>query len=837
MTLTAAAISFILLASGLATCGWRFLVSSRGHVAGASEGGIGRLLTSLFFLSAAYNGVLGLGSLLVAKNPAALVSVLVSAHVILTALAVLSVYTAYYIFWPQTSPRTLLGTIGVMGGVGLFHINTPLQLAPLLAANVSPNLMIITGSLLGVSAAAILFVFVQLFRQAESRATKILSAAVCGLTLASVAHMTTQLMAPYWNLDATGFNILEIALGLAGIGFLISMISTPGLRGAFIIFMVLAGSRLVLYFNSYQETGLYNAREIWSFAFQAIAVWGVYWGFKWARKQGGFKTPLGSAINLLTFGLVGQVLGHNLYYMYVFVLQTEVPYPGLPDIGYMASTILYIVAAIQLGRAISVNFNLKKIVKRQWLALVIPSAITVGYYFLTRNNFNLDWANPAKIVADFAYPVVGAFYLLTALYIYFSPQGNVNRAVRNTLLILFGALGMQYLADTLYTAIGQTSWINGSLADCTYFFAYFLMAVAIIKISTAPYHKSEVEKVPVLQPAAVATKPGLLYGVHGAIAIFAIFLGWWGVLYLKYNGNTELINTEAWPDVYNLMAVWGVWWGFKALKLWSLKTAMGKATALFTAGLFLQILGQIIFSIYFNFFGVEVPYPSFADIPYLGSPILYLFALIMLGKAWGVTYDLRKAHGLYLTLLFSIGILLFSGFAIGLGQNYTFDWATPLRIVLDFAYPLVESLYLIVFLHIYLNKDSSRFFAKVLLFVGAALALQYAADTLFTYLAANDLWNGGSPNELIYLAAYFVMALALIRTGQSKIETPKSAQTEPTSVLISAVSQAGEKVKNSWDQFADILKILAGIRNENTGKAPREIATQKPELVSLSKHK
>ena len=526
MTIATTAISFILLASGLATCGWRFFDALRGGVSGTGETVVGRLLASLFLLSAGYNGILGISSLLLVNDSAGALWLIVAGHVTLTALAILSVYTVYYIFCPETPPRALLSTISVMGGVGLFHINTPLQLAPLLTGNFNPGLLVITISLLTVSLGAMLFLFIQLYRKAQTRSIKILSAAVCGLTLASAANIAIQIGTPYWQFGGTGLAIMEIILGLIGAGFLLGTIATPALR---------------------------------------------------------------------------------------------------------------------------------------W------STVIVG-----------------------------------------------------------------------------------------------------------------------------------------------IFLIWWTLLYIKFNGDTNFINTSVWPDVYNLMAIWGVWWGFKATQRFGgIKKILGRTTAFFTLGLLLQSFGQITFSIYFNFFGIEVPYPSLADIAYLGSPILYLIGLATLSRTLGVTQNLNNMRRGPIILLTSLGILIFSGLAIGLGTTYVFDWNEPLRIVLDLAYPLVEGLCLMLIFSILLNQTIYLQLNRTLLMVGVALFTQYSADMLFTYLAANELWHGGSPGELLYLIAYFLMASALIGFHQANIgNVPAISATKKEVGLPFAPTNTPLANRGFRGSFAEVLRML-----------------------------
>ncbi len=246
------------------------------------------------------------------------------------------------------------------------------------------------------------------------------------------------------------------------------------------------------------------------------------------------------------------------------------------------------------------------------------------------------------------------------------------------------------------------------------------------------------------------------------IWLFVVFFIWWIILQLVSN-RTELW----WGNLYQLIALIGgigglyisnyLFYEMKSLIL------VRRAIFFFSIGLLLQVLGQNVFSYYNMVLKVPIPYPSFADVGYFGSVLCYLYALILLAGITGVKLTFKSFISKIEFLLIPAVILLVS-FTLFL-KGYAYDLSSPVRIFLDFAYPIIEAVYVSLALIILL-------FAKDL--VGGvmkwpslllAMFVQYIADFNFLYQAKNGTWVSGRYGDLLYMIAYFILALALIRLG------------------------------------------------------------------------
>jgi hypothetical protein len=194
----------------------------------------------------------------------------------------------------------------------------------------------------------------------------------------------------------------------------------------------------------------------------------------------------------------------------------------------------------------------------------------------------------------------------------------------------------------------------------------------------------------------------------------------------------------------------------------------------FCIGLSLQIFGQTVFSIYNLVLKVDVPYPSLADVGYFLSIPFYAYATILLAKASGAGLSLKFVHKKIQAVTIP-AVILIASYVVFL-KGYEFDWSSPLRVFLDFGYPLGQAFYVSLALLVFiLAKDSlgGLMRSKVLIIL-FALAVQYIADYNFLLQAYNGTWVNGGHGDYIYLFSYFIMSVALINLGSAFEKIQKS---------------------------------------------------------------
>lgn len=243
---------------------------------------------------------------------------------------------------------------------------------------------------------------------------------------------------------------------------------------------------------------------------------------------------------------------------------------------------------------------------------------------------------------------------------------------------------------------------------------------------------------------------------------FIGFSGWWVFNQIQFNPAD---TSNGWfSDSYWVAPLVGGIAGLWAAKKWGgLKSVFGRAIFLLAVGLLAQVFGQIIYTYYARVQGVEAPYPSIGDVGYFGSVVLYIGGIYLLAKTAGAR--LSKAGNLKKILALALPLLLLAVSYIVFLKDYQVDWSHPVTVLLDFGYPLGQSIYLsLALLTYFLSKGllGGIMKNKILLLL-TALLVQYAADYSFLYRFNREKWYAGDFTDYIYLVAYFLMTIALLR--------------------------------------------------------------------------
>lgn len=243
------------------------------------------------------------------------------------------------------------------------------------------------------------------------------------------------------------------------------------------------------------------------------------------------------------------------------------------------------------------------------------------------------------------------------------------------------------------------------------------------------------------------------------ILMFIFFIFWWIALQFSIarNHNSRLIFAAS----YFVIAFYGGIFGMNASFNWGgLKTLLGKAIFMLSLGLFMQVFGQLAYAYYNRFLNIRVPYPSLGDIGYFGTIPFYTYGVFLLAKSSGIQVNLRSFKKKIIALMIPI-IMLGIGYLLFL-RNYTFDFNNPVRVFLDFGYPLGEAIYISIAIitFIFSRTVLDGLMRSKALLVLIALVVQFAADYIFLFTAAT--YYPGNFVELIYLTAYFLMTLALL---------------------------------------------------------------------------
>lgn len=248
------------------------------------------------------------------------------------------------------------------------------------------------------------------------------------------------------------------------------------------------------------------------------------------------------------------------------------------------------------------------------------------------------------------------------------------------------------------------------------------------------------------------------------LSFFFVLSIWWFSIF--HRGLTEGTENNAFTLIYPLMSLIGGVIGLIISKKWGgLKSYLGSSIAFFSFGLLAQFFGQAAYAYLIYVKGIQVPYPSIGDIGYFGSIFFYIIALVRLGKVIGVRRKLISLHKQFLAFL--IPIVLLVGSYLFFLQGYSFDWSNPLKVILDFGYPLGEAIYVsMALINLILSRNIlGGMMKKPISFLVFTLVIQYFCDFMFLYQSNNGEWYVGGINDYFYFSSYFCMTIAIIFVG------------------------------------------------------------------------
>jgi hypothetical protein len=255
---------------------------------------------------------------------------------------------------------------------------------------------------------------------------------------------------------------------------------------------------------------------------------------------------------------------------------------------------------------------------------------------------------------------------------------------------------------------------------------------------------------------------------NNTFRLITIFFGlltlWWITIYAR--GLTEGLENDIFTCIYCIFALVGGVYGWIFARKWGgFKSVLGLSIAMFSLGLFAQFFGQILYNSYIYILGIEIPYPSFGDVLFFGSVILYIVGAYQLAKVSGISLTFQTVLGKFLAILIPLAMLIIS-YTVFL-QGYEPDWSDKIVVFLDFGYPIGQAIYVsIAILALLISKDIlGGMMRKPIILLIIALIVQYIADFSFSYQVSRETWYVGGTNDYLFALAYFLMAVSLFSIG------------------------------------------------------------------------
>ncbi|MBI4728688.1 MAG: HAMP domain-containing histidine kinase [Acidobacteria bacterium] len=245
--------------------------------------------------------------------------------------------------------------------------------------------------------------------------------------------------------------------------------------------------------------------------------------------------------------------------------------------------------------------------------------------------------------------------------------------------------------------------------------------------------------------------------------------------------------------------------------------AARRAWGLLAAASLSWAAGEAMWSFYELVLRREAPFPSLADIAYLGAIPLAAAAMLSFPAAPENRSSRIRALLDGLTIA---GATLFVGWALVLGPLYRAGSGDLLGQVIGLAYPLGDVV--LISLAIFVAATARRGTRAPLELVALALGSMAVADSGYTYLILKGLYSSGNLIDAGWMAGYLLLVVSALRpsrqsagTGARPSERARAAL--PAAAVLAAVAAAAAEEVGSgalepflfWNAVAIVVLVLA----------------------------
>ncbi|MCJ7816732.1 MAG: hypothetical protein MUP55_02640 [Candidatus Aenigmarchaeota archaeon] len=200
--------------------------------------------------------------------------------------------------------------------------------------------------------------------------------------------------------------------------------------------------------------------------------------------------------------------------------------------------------------------------------------------------------------------------------------------------------------------------------------------------------------------------------------------------------------------------------GFERAKSFSFRSGLGKALFFISLGLLAWGAGILSYSYYNIIMQIEVPYPSLADIGFLGIIPLAAYGLFWLLKSIKITFD--KKTILKVTALPLVSFLFTYWLFI---QTKLAEDVSLIEKILNVAYPMGDVVFLsLTFVILSLIRGGNLF--KPIAIICAGFIIEAIADFSFSWTTATGTYYTGSFPDVLFALAFFTIGLGMYYTKQ-----------------------------------------------------------------------
>jgi len=175
-------------------------------------------------------------------------------------------------------------------------------------------------------------------------------------------------------------------------------------------------------------------------------------------------------------------------------------------------------------------------------------------------------------------------------------------------------------------------------------------------------------------------------------------------------------------------------------------------------------VGQLLWFWFESVMGDAVPFPSLADVGYLGMPIFTVAGLLVLGTAAQTAAN--RARSVLDGAMIATSLLLIS-WTLVLGPTIAAGADNLFALTISLSYPVSDVVMVTIVMYVLAGRRQRHADNVPLILVGCGLATFALSDSGFTYLTLTDAYSSGSPTDLGWFTGFLLILLASLRPERS----------------------------------------------------------------------
>ncbi len=213
-------------------------------------------------------------------------------------------------------------------------------------------------------------------------------------------------------------------------------------------------------------------------------------------------------------------------------------------------------------------------------------------------------------------------------------------------------------------------------------------------------------------------------------------------------------------------------------------------------------LGQFVWTWYESILGDEVPFPSLADVGYLGMPILTAAGLLFIPMA--SQSIAHRARSVLDGLMIAASLLLIS-WVVVLGPLIMAGADSRLAMIISLAYPVSDVVTVTMVLYIFARGRQMHSTPMPLVLIGSGLVTFAISDSGFAYLTMTGMYNSGAVIDLGWFIGFLLIGIAALKPTCSADASGQTAlATRPLGVLLPYVAVIAAVITSSLELLRSV---------------------------------